>query len=506
MSRLWHGYIAFQKPAAVSAEDWATALAALASGLDETPTASNPAERYHAVTNAATNTTIGEGMFDLSKLNTADLSTMAGVDMTDAWEPLRVWQSHERSHVKAHSLVIDRVWNLGGYDQFVPASAAIAHVQAAIDAAIANGSGEVDCTGLTVTLTDAGSIAATLLSTVHYGLIINGDNVGIKGGTFVLSAEESYTSPYIGILFGNGGGNSGVPGEDGTWCYNNWIRGATINGSALTDEQREAICNNHVSYTVVFDYCQDFCCRGCTVVDGWAGNAQIGCQASSRYGYFLENDIQSGVSSLGSKFAFWCDGAQYVALIANTSTMPNAFQFQSNLDNTNTTYLESGIAKNNIVINNAFTNIGNATGRIVAGLTGSDDTEIIDNVFTSAEGDGFWGIKLWPYGKLNGGLGHSARVIIKGNTFTNSIAQLRPVIFTGYTDNPQTAGVTDPVSIQDAVIQDNVFVGFTRRGYFDNVYCTGAVFSGNTYPAGATTYGYASAGDEATIVANNTLQ
>jgi len=493
MPELWRGFTAFQKPAAVSAVDWDTAMAALRDDADLST-------MYAPFRNG--DTTIVEGIWNLTKLNTVNLSAITSIDMTDAWEPLRPYQSYARSLEKRASLIADRGWNLNGYTQFVPASAAIADVQAAIALAVANGEGEVDCTGLAVTLVDSGTVTGAMIGAVHYGLLVDGDNVGIKGGTFALSATEEYTSPYVAILFTNLDGTSGFIGNTGPWMYNNWIRGATIVGTALSDAERLLICNNHTAYTLTFNYCQDWWMRDITVVDGWAGNAVLGSQASSRYGYVLECDVQSGVSYIGSKWPYWFDGARYVALMSSRSAMVNAFTFQSNLDNTTPTD-DTGINSHNIAVNNVFDNLDNATGRVAISITGSDDTAIISNALS---GGNFWGIKITPSARLNAGICRSIRAIIKGNTFTTVAASQRPIILTGLTDNPQTADVTDPVNLEAALIQDNVFVGFTRRGYFDNQYCTGAVFSGNTYPEATTLYGYASAGDEAAIVANNTLQ
>lgn len=489
MSKYWHGYIALQKPAAVSAEDWATALAALKTELDETPTASNPAQRWHTVTSG--DTTIAEAMFDLSKLNTSNLTSKAGVDMTGAWEPLRPYQTKDRSMVKAHSLIDDRGWALNGYDQFVPASASIAHVQAAIDAAIANGGGEVDCTGLTVTLTDAGSITATLMGpNQHYGLIINGDNVGIRGGTFVLDDEESYTSPYTGILIGNGGGIGTTPIENGTWCYNNWLRDCTINGSALDAAARDAISTTITSYTALFAYCQDWYIRNVTVINGWGSNAMLGSAASSRYGYALECDVRSGVSgTIGANIAYWFDGARYVALISCLGETTNAFTFQSNLDNDS-----SGYAQYNIAIGNTFTGLGIITARYYVSITGSDYTEIIGNSFTLAPGEGGFGVMLVGY--ASGADQVTSSYCTIDSNYIESAANQRPIHIDGIAGNPITG----------LQFVNNTVVGYTRRGYFVDANCTGALFSGNTYPVGTTAYGYATAGDEATIVANNTLQ
>lgn len=521
MSRLWHGYVAFQKPAAVDAGDWTTALAALKAELDETPSADQPSERWHDVTNG--DTTIAEAMFDLSKLNTTDLSTTAGVDMTDAWEPLRPIQGWEYSRTKAQSLIDDRGWDLVGYTDYYPEDYGTvdgdpandtAAVQGAIDAAIANyvATGElsrVDGRGNTYVLQEAGTLTASLGST-GYALLIDGDGVGIEDATFELDAGSLPSSTrFTAIVVGNAGGNTGAPGEDGSWRYTNWIKDVTVDGSALSTAQREAISTGAFCGTILFLYCQDMVCRNVTVTDGWSGNAVLGTLASSRYGLWLENDVQSAVcgTATGVARGYWFDGGRYILSLADQAAVPCAVSFVGNLDNTDyATGMTAGVCRNNVVVNGAFTGLGDAGNRVAVNVQGSDDTEIVDSSFTTAAGESMYCFRVSIQTRAGAATATCSRVILRGNTMTSQADSTRPVFILGADDDLNTDEADDPVLVRDLEFKDNVLTGFTRRGWFANEHCVGAVFSGNTYPGGTTTYGYTTPADEATVVANNALQ
>ncbi len=509
MSYLWHGYVAFQKPAAVEAAAWTAALAALKAELDETPEADSPAERWHSVTNG--DTTIAEATFDLSKLNTANLTTVAGVDMTDAWEPLRIGQEWARSLVRAHSLVNDRGWDLGGYTAFLPEDYGTignsptedtAAVQAAIDAAVAAGGGRVVCNG-TYALHQVGTQSSIIGGNLKYALQIDGDNVGIEGsGTFVLDAAETYEFSFIGLIVGNGGSTEGLPGETGTWRYNNWVRGVTFDGSAKNDEYRGIMGGSAIRCL----YIQDFDVAGVTTVNGWGGSAQISTHASCRYGSIRECSVGVAVSNYGGDFAFWIDGGRHVLIANNVCASACAVTFQANLDNTDAATGETaGLCMDCQAVGNTFAEMGDPAGRIAVSVTGADNIEIVDNVFTSAEGQYFWGVRVTPYTRATDGTALSDNCVIRGNTFTSALGSNRVFDVLGLTDDLNTEG-TDPVYVQGMTFENNTVTGFTRRGYFGNSLVSGLVVAGNTYPAGATTYDYGASADEALIVATNTLQ
>lgn len=108
VSVYWHSYVSFQKPAAISAGNWTTALAALKTDLEYSQTDGNPAHRWHAVTTG--DMTHAECLMDIRKLTTAHLSTITGFDMAGAWEAHGINQETSRSVVLVHSLIKDYHW------------------------------------------------------------------------------------------------------------------------------------------------------------------------------------------------------------------------------------------------------------------------------------------------------------------------------------------------------------------------------------------------------------
>lgn len=518
MSRFWHGYVAFQKPSGVDSGAWDTALANLKTELDETPTADQPSERWHTVTNG--DTTIAEGVFNLSKLTTTNLTSVAGVDMTDAWEMLRPYQGIGNSRSKAHSLIDDRGWDLNGYTDFYPEDYGTvdgdpendtAAVQAAIEAAISNydSTGElsrVNGQGNTYQIQQSGLLDAGIVNS-YYGLLIDGDGVGLENCTLELAVL-----PEVGIfaiiVVGNGGSEVGLPGENGTWRYTNWLKDISIDGSSFTEEERESFSTSGFSSTITFLYTQDFICRNVIIIDGWGGTGVLCAQASCRNGVLIENDIQSAVSGIRQPAFSKLDGGRNILVIGNISQTKGAIRIQQNGDNTDYALgITAGKARECAIINNTFTNLGGVVSAdaLGIGILGADDCVVYDNILSSGAGKYVWPIVFTPASRAGFASSTCSRAKIAGNSFTTIVATNRPIDFIGLDDDENTPEENDPIYIEDGLIEDNAFVGFNYRAWFRDSYCRNMVFQNNTF-GDATDYGYANAEDEEIIVANNTLQ
>jgi hypothetical protein len=488
---LWHGYIVFRKPASVSKKDWSTVLRKLAQELDETPDAPQPAERWHTATNE--DETIAEANFDLMKLNTPELTRIAGVDMTNAWDAMRLNQdwylSSEKVKLPSYPIFYPEDYGTIGNSPEEDMTA----VQAAINAAGESGGGRVICNG-DYSLCIMGHYNGRLWHG-DYALLVQEDNVSIEGsGTFRLMNKPD-TNQFVGIMFGS----------YENLFTNNAILDLTFDGSALSDADRADISQVHTSHVVIFANCRNWLFNNITVIDGWGGNCCLGSQASSRNGVCLECDVKSGASGYGgTTFAYWFDGARDVIISGCKSSTPAALSFQANLDNTQLPNGTAGHAKNNSAINNDFTNIAElGKGRWSCMLSGTSNTQIINNRFTGRPGVGMWGVYVQVQYRKGNPTAPAKGNKIDGNVFESMVSEARAITIKGMESDPNTGA---SMSVEDLLFTNNELIGFYKRGLFENKYCVRARFSGNKYPVQADDFIFSSQNDKEFLISHNEFE
>ena len=498
----WHGYVSFQKPAAVSAGDWTTAMAAIKTDLEYAPTDGNPSHRWHAVITG--DTTHAECLMNIRKLTTTHLSTITGFDMGGAWEAHGINQETSRSVILVHSLIKDRASNIWAYAVFTPASNSMTHVQAAIDLAVANGSGVVDCTGLTVDITKAGHIYS--ISPTDYGLWVNGNNIWVKGGTFQMVAKPDATS-FVMMVFGNGGtGTLEPPYGDGTWCYGNRLIGATFTGTGITQQDRFDI-GLLIASPVQFTYCQDFLLDRVTVVDGW--NAGLLINTSSRYGALLDCVVNGVDYYTYRPFGIILDGTIYTVVSGCELHANHGINIESNLDNCSYPDTTIGFCHHNSIVGNLILDMASEANGYIIGvgltLSGTSSTIVQGNTFSNNPDDAWTieGVQIKPMSYATFGSSPSNDNTIQENTvISNTVNSAYLFDFWGIAD----LNADGNIIVSGNEITNNTITKFTKKAWFRNALVSGNIIQGNTYDGVVNGYGYDSAGDEAAIVANNSLQ
>jgi len=279
----------------------------------------------------------------------------------------------------------------------------MAAIQAAIDAAEANGEGIVQLeAGRSYTMSKAGTRDCGLYSDIDYALTVDGSNLWLDGnGATLLLAAVPDSTCFALVLWGNGGTTTAAaPGPGSTWNENVGVRNITVNASALSDAELLALSGGGIGGVFVFGYCKRGIITGITIDKGWGVGGAITTTCASQYFSIYGNLVSSARIT-----AMWLDGARWSHVYNNElHGTTSALYLAANTD-------YKTIGRGNLVENNTCY-AGSSRGISLSGL---DCTVRNNEIHTT--GNNAHGVHIVATSRANGFF-YGRSNTVAGNTIT----------------------------------------------------------------------------------------